>query len=215
VLPYARRYLGDPTKRPLSTKKGALLCAAPLALSLAALGAWSLSSEDAAPRTPGSSKESLQSRAESAFQGGDYDACEKLLMVQLGEDPKNTQALFLLAQVFHKTGRSGDFSRILLALAKSNRLCNDELRTAIRCLTDLTGHDANDFSALKALAICGQKSGDSLLALDSAHRALCLVPQDTDLIALMTECAERSAIPSDRGLNRHTRPTRELMNSRR
>ena len=210
----AFRSLSDASTRPLSKKRGIFLCATPIALSLIVLTAWLLLPE-ITPQAVATTKESFVSRAERAFQRGDFGACEELLKVQLRDDPKNASALALLAQVYRKTGRIEDSCKLLLTLARSGSLSDEDLRAAIRTLTELAPLGTNNFHALKALALCCEKSGDFLRALDSAHRALALVPGDSDLITVMTACAEQAANPSSQGPQRHPRPGRNPMNARR
>lgn len=184
-------------------RRGLLLCALPAVIVVALLAAWSLSQSEKTPIKSPVVPKSLLPRAQAALQEGDYRSCEELLKVHLREQPADTAGLLILAQVFQRTGKSAETSKLFLALVLSGLLDEEGRRTAIKSLTELTRQDSENFPALKALAICLRDSGDSMGALTAAHKALAIAPGDRELIAVMASVVESATAVGSRGLNSH------------
>lgn len=137
---------------------------------------------------------------------GDFESAERILRQLDGREAK-----FLLGKLLAGRGRwaearglliesASDLERrdeALLLLAQGS-MDQSDWAGAVGFLRELEKAEPKDAKVLKALAICYQKSGDALGALATAQRGLELAPGDRELLTLMSEAAEASAMSAAR-----------------
>lgn len=111
-----------------------------------------------------------------------------------GRGKKWTEARSLLMEATSDSERRSEALRLLA----QGSMDHSDWAGALGFLRDLEKAEPKDSKVLKALALCLQKSGDPLGALAAAQRGLALAPGDRELLTLMSEAAEASAMSAVR-----------------
>jgi len=137
---------------------------------------------------------------------GDFESAERILRQLDGPEPK-----FLLGKLLTGRGRWAEARGLLIEAASDPDRRNEALRLlaqgsmdhsdwagALEFLRGLEKADPKDRLILKALALCIQRSGDALGALAAAQRGLEVAPGDRELLTIMSEAAEASALSAAR-----------------
>ena len=190
-----------PPKDSANSRRGLVLlgCLATLCAATGAGVAWPPSG---APDNPSPTV----GAAKVLLARGDVTSAEAMLR-QLN-DP---EARFLLGKFLANRGRWSEARTLLIASTSDSAHRTEALRLlaqgsmdhsdwagALEFLRELEKADPKSLKVLKALALSLQKSGDALGALATAQRGLVVAPGDRELLTLMGEAAEASALSAAR-----------------
>ncbi len=185
-----------------STRRGLLICAAPITLLSCAALAWAAASR-APASAAGVKMRPLIDLAERAFDRGQFEETEDILRLRLGERADDFRALLLLARVLASTKRTTEAGEVALALAR--RRDADEIRfTSLLGIVRQLTVDTSNVAALKALALCLRRAGDAMGSIWAAQKALAIEPGDGEMASVMTSAVEAATRGASRPPQIHT-----------